>query len=60
VTVPAPLPLHDYKRLTVNEVVLRAKGLEPNQLADLLEFERTHRNRKTLVAKLTRMSAGDN
>lgn len=49
-------PIRGYQRLTVPEVVRRATKLDPSRLAEVLEFERTHRNRRTLVARLSRLA----
>jgi hypothetical protein len=51
------LPIRDYKRLTVPEVVRLAGMLTAPELATVLEYEKTHRNRKTLVAKLTKLAS---
>lgn len=49
-------PIRGYQRLTVPEVVRRATKLGPAELAELLNFERSHRNRKTLIARLSRLA----
>ena len=51
------LPVRDYKRLTVPEVVRLAGMLAAPELVTVLEYEKTNRNRKTLVAKLTKLAA---
>jgi len=54
------LPIRDYQGLTVAEVLARATRLSREQLAKVLTYERAHRQRKTLVAGLTRLrSAGE-
>lgn len=53
------LPIREYQRLTVPQVVSRAKGLPPDQIAEIVAFERAHRNRKTLLAQLGRLSGGN-
>jgi hypothetical protein len=39
----------DYDELPVGEVVDQLQGLEPRQLAALKDYEKTHRNRKTVI-----------
>ncbi len=39
----------DYDELAVGEVVDQLEGLEPQQLAALKDYEKTHRNRKTVI-----------
>lgn len=50
------LPMADYLSLTIPQVLERAAGMDAGQIAQVLEFEQANRNRKTLVAKLTRMT----
>jgi hypothetical protein len=50
-------PIRGYERLTVPEVVRRASKLERHQLASVLAFEKSNRNRKTLVVRLQRLVA---
>jgi hypothetical protein len=49
------LPIADYADLTIPEVMERAGGLSVDELDRLIAFERSHRNRKTLLAKLRRL-----
>jgi hypothetical protein len=49
------LPIKGYKHLTVTEVIQKAKGLSPEELRQLREFEARHRHRKTLLVRLDRM-----
>jgi hypothetical protein len=47
-------PLKDYDDLGVEEVEKKAKGLSKNEIRDLLDYEKQHKNRKTLVEALDR------
>jgi hypothetical protein len=53
--VAAP-PIDGYDALTVPQVVEQANALDAGQLNAVLEYERANRNRKTLVAKLTKLT----
>jgi len=55
----AELPIASFTRLTVPEIIHKAENLTPAELRTVLEFERAHRNRKTLVAQLERWARGD-
>jgi hypothetical protein len=48
----ATLPLNDYNDLGVEEVEKKAKGLSREEIQDLLDYEKQHKNRKTLVQAL--------
>jgi hypothetical protein len=48
------LPLNDYDDLGVEEVEKKAKGLSKEEIQDLLDYEKQHKNRKTLVEALDR------
>jgi hypothetical protein len=50
----AALPLEDYDDLGVEEVEKKAKGLSKRDIRDLLDYEKQHKNRKTLVEALDR------
>jgi hypothetical protein len=50
----AALPLKDYDGLGVEEVEKKAKGLSRERIQDLLDYEKQHKNRKTLVQALSR------
>jgi hypothetical protein len=50
----AALPLKGYDDLGVEEVETKAKGLSKNEIRDLLDYEKQHKNRKTLVEALDR------
>jgi hypothetical protein len=50
----AALPLDGYDDLGVKEVERRAKGLSKDEIQDLLDYEKQHKNRKTLVEALDR------
>lgn len=48
------LPVHEYQHLTVDEVVDRLGGLSYADLRRIEQYERAHKNRKTLLDKLER------
>jgi hypothetical protein len=50
----AALPLNDYDDLGVEEVEKKAQGLSKEEIQDLLDYEKQHKNRKTLVEALDR------
>ena len=50
----AALPLKDYDDLDVEEVEKKAKGLSKDEIRELLDCEKLHKNRKTLVHALDR------
>lgn len=50
----AALPLNDYDDLGVDEVQKKAKGLSKDDIQSLLDYEKRHKNRKTLVEALDR------
>ena len=50
----AALPLKDYEDLGVEEIEKKAKGLSKDEIQDLLDYEKQHKNRKTLVEALDR------
>jgi hypothetical protein len=52
------LPIAGYQRLTVPQVIDRLADLSADQVAAVREYERTHRNRKTLMAQLDRHLSG--
>jgi pilus assembly protein FimV len=49
-------PIDGYDALTVPQVLERADGLDAGRLNAVLEYEKANRNRKTLVAKLARLT----
>ncbi|QEL15017.1 hypothetical protein [Limnoglobus roseus] len=51
-------PLEGYESLTVKAITERARDMQPNEVAKLLEFEKANRNRKTLVTQLERIANG--
>jgi hypothetical protein len=55
----AELPVAYFTKLTVPEIIRKAENLTPDELRTLLDFERAHRNRKTLVTQLERWARGD-
>ena len=50
----AALPLSNYDALGVEEVEKKAKGLSREEIQNLLDYEKQHKNRKTLVQALDR------
>jgi hypothetical protein len=49
------MPLPDYQRLTVPEIIRHAESLPVEGLRELKEYEKSHRRRKTLLTKLERL-----
>jgi hypothetical protein len=50
----AALPLQNYDDLSVEDVEKKAGGLSKDDIEDLLDYEKQHKNRKTLVEALER------
>jgi len=48
------LPIADYEHLTVGQISKRLDGLSYQQVRAIEQYERKHKNRKTLLAKLER------
>lgn len=48
-------PIDGYDSLTIPQVMEQSTGLDVGQLNVVLEYEQANRNRKTLVAKLTKL-----
>lgn len=48
------LPVDDYTALTVGQVIQRIQKCSPRELDLIRQFERDHRNRRSLVAELDR------
>lgn len=48
------LAVHQYQHLTVDEISRRIPDLSFQELRKLEQYERAHKNRKTLLAKLAR------
>lgn len=48
------LPVHEYQHLTVEQISRRLPGLSFEEVRKLEQYERAHKNRKTLLSKLTR------
>ncbi|HZR02760.1 MAG TPA: hypothetical protein VFA81_06295 [Burkholderiales bacterium] len=48
------VPLHEYQHLTVDEIVERLDDLSYGELRKLEQYERQHKNRKTLLSRLER------
>jgi hypothetical protein len=49
------LPIRNYNRLTVPEIIRQTQKLHLPELKAILEFERANRRRKTLIAELARV-----
>lgn len=52
------LPIADYQTLTVKQIGERAADLPIDEIRQLRDYEVSHRNRKTLVAKLDKLASG--
>jgi len=50
----AALPLKNYDDLSVEDIEKKAGGLSKANIEDLLDYEKQHKNRKTLVEALGR------
>ncbi len=48
-------PLRDYDGLSVEDVENKVRGLSKEEVRELLDYEKRHKNRKTLVESLSRM-----
>ena len=58
--VLAALQTTDYEGLTVEEVTKRIEGLPTEQLRKVREFEKTHKNRETLIEQIDRKIRANN
>lgn len=60
VQVPAAreLPVDDYESLAASQVVARLAALDPVGLAAVEAFERSHRNRRTVLNRIAQLRAG--
>jgi hypothetical protein len=47
-------PLRNYSDLSVEDVESKAQGLSKEEVRELLDYEKRHKNRKTLVESLSR------
>ena len=48
------LPIRDYEKLTISQIVSRLKKLELGQIKQIQRYEKHHKDRKTLNQKLER------
>ncbi|HEX5000793.1 MAG TPA: hypothetical protein VFY29_21390 [Terriglobia bacterium] len=48
------LPITDYQKLSVEQILTRALSLSRNQIERVVRFERNHKNRKTVLEGLER------
>lgn len=48
------LPVKNYDGLTVDAVVARMNKLSPDQIKEIREYERQHKNRETLLEQIDR------
>lgn len=48
------LPVDRYQHLTVDEVTKKLDGLSESELKEVKEYEKKHKNRKTLLEQLDR------
>lgn len=53
-----PLPIADYDNLPAKRVIACVGDLTPSQQARVRSYEETHKNRKTVLAKLARLADG--
>jgi len=51
------LPLRDYERLTVKQVMGRLESLSGKEIRQIERYEKQHKNRSTLLDKLERARA---
>src|SRR3712207_8456106 len=58
--VIAALQTTDYEGLTVEEVSKRIEGLPTEQLRKVREFEKSHKNRETLIEQIDRKIRANN
>jgi hypothetical protein len=49
------LPMEDYKRLTVPQIMQRIEQMNPEQMRAVQRYEESHRRRKTLLVRLERL-----
>jgi hypothetical protein len=47
-------PLNNYDELNVEDVENKVRGLSKEEIRGLLDYEKRHKNRKTLVEPLSR------
>ena len=50
------MPVVGYGRLTIPEVMERVNGMSADQLERVIAYEAAHRNRKTLLTKLRKLT----
>lgn len=48
------LPIEDYQHLTVDEVEAKLEGLDKGEIEQIRDYEKEHKNRKTLIEALER------
>lgn len=46
------LPIEDYQHLTVDEVEAKLEGLDKGEIEQIRDYEKGHKNRKTLLKAL--------
>ena len=49
---PEPFPIEGYDDLTAAQLIERVKGLEPDELRRVRDYERRNANRKTVLSAL--------
>jgi hypothetical protein len=49
------VPMEDYKRLTVPQIMQRIEQMNPEQMRAVQRYEESHRRRKTLLVRLERL-----
>jgi hypothetical protein len=55
---PSAAPLPEYEKLRIPEILARCESLSPDQMRAVCDFERQHRNRKSLLIQLERRLRG--
>jgi hypothetical protein len=56
-TSSAHLPIPGYDALSASQVVERLAGLGPDELAAVRDYETEHRNRRTILGKITQLTS---
>jgi hypothetical protein len=51
------LPIEHYPELSVEQILTRALALSPEEIDNVVDFEKKHQNRKIVVDNLERVAA---
>jgi hypothetical protein len=57
-TSAAPLAIPEYDSLSASQVVRRLAGLNPEELAEVAEYESATRGRRTILARIAQLQGG--